>query len=130
MRGQNHFTMMIAEAMKKLEEIKGIQFFGGDALNLKEYETTFTVGANDYAMHCWRIVMTPTRPNYTMPVDVRTLAGNATSFSNAQIERVWRTDGAFEFLVMTDANYGSNPIVSALRITYSGAATFTITQIA
>lgn len=130
MRGQNHITMMIASAMEKLEEIKGIQFFGGDALNLKEYETTFTVAGNDFNMHCWRIVMTPTRPNYTMPVDVRTLAGNATSFSNAQIERVWRTDGAFEFLVMTNSNFGADPIVSAVRITYSGAATFTITQIA
>lgn len=121
--------MMLAEAKRKLEEWKQLQFFGGDALNLKEYMTTVTMPP-DAAYHCWRIVMTPTKPEYTMPIDIRIVPTVANQYLIPQVEAVYRTDGSFEWLLIAGANYESTGVTSEVTITYSGAATFTKTTVA
>lgn len=127
-RGTNSIDMMIAQAIEKMRELKELQFFGGDALNLKRWTQTFNI-APDLTKHCWRIVMTPENANTTMPFDAIVKPANAISYAYGQIERVHRTDGAFEFLLITGANFDVTPIPIKVSIEYTGAAAFTVTQL-
>lgn len=128
-RQNNQITMMIAQARQKLNEIKGVQYFGGDALNLSKFEQTFTQ-AGGAGPKCWRITMTPTRPGYTIPIDATTKPAAENSFSWGSIERVPTTDGTFQYLLYFDTNYGTDPNTCLFTVTYSGAATFDVTVIA
>ena len=130
MRPQNRIDLMIAQARQKLNEIKQLQYFGGDSLNLKQYSQIFTIPANDTNYHCWRIVMTPTAIGYTMPIDIKAIPANATSNLRPVLERVQRTDGKFEVLVIFDQSFYDTAQSSEVLFIYSGAATFTVTQIA
>ena len=130
MRPQNRIDLMIAQARQKLNEIKQLQYFGGDSLNLKQHSQIFTIPANDTNYHCWRIVMTPTAIGYTIPIEIKAIPANATSNLRPMLERVQRTDGNFEVLVMFDQSFYDTAQSSEVLFIYSGAATFTVTQIA
>jgi len=127
-RANPTITLMVSQAQQKMRELKELQFFGGDSLNLKRYSYTITV-PTDAVAHCWRIVMVPDDPNTTMPLDVISKPANATSFSNANIERVHRSDDSFEFLAITDAVYGGTSPQIKVVIEYAGKATFSVNQI-
>lgn len=130
MRPQNRIDLMIAQARQKLNEIKQLQYFGGDSLNLKQHSQIFTIPANDTNYHCWSIVMTPTAVGFTIPIDIKAIPANATSNLRPMLERVQRTDGNFEVLVIFDQSLYNTAQSSEVLFTYSGAATFTVTQIA
>lgn len=127
-RANPSITLMVSQAQQKMRELKELQFFGGDSLNLKRWSQVITIPA-DSTNHCWRIVMTPDDPATTMPFAAENRPNNATSFANAQIEAVHRTDGNFEYLVIFNAVFGGTPPESKITIEYSGQATFSITQI-
>lgn len=128
-RSTNHITVMIAQARQKLEEIKGLQIFGGDALNLKRYEHTFNMPGgvdNDY---CFRVVMTPTEPNFTMPIDTITKPAAPGQFGYMKVERVPKTDGTFEWLVFATQYSFDSAQDTLFAVTYTGSATFNVTQL-
>lgn len=121
---------LITKAERALAEIKQLQLFGGDSLNLQRWTANLTINP-DFRCHCWRIVMTPIDKDFTLPISIiakPTTTAQYRSFS--QIERVRRTDGNFEFLVFFPENWGNTPNVEMVAITYSGKATFTLTQVA
>lgn len=126
-RANSSITMMIAQAMEKMRELKELQFFGGDALNLKRYTQTVNV-AGDGQRHCWQIIMTPVDPTTTMPFMAETKPANATSYQTGQVEAVHRTDGSFEYLVIAQ-NYDTVARPMKINIEYTGAATFQFTQL-
>lgn len=129
-RKNNSITMMIAQAQEKLREIKELQFFGGDALNLKRYSHTFVVPVNANPYACFRIVMTPSEPGHTMPIDVgRKPANAATRIYSGKVERVPRTDGKFEYLIMFDQQFAGETSTMEFYVIYSGAATFELIQV-
>ena len=129
MRPQTHIDTMIAQARRKLNEVKELQFFGGDALNLKQYSANFDIpsGSNP---RLYQIIMTPTNPGFTMPLDVRYNIRDETTFLYPFIERVQRTDGKFEVLVMFDQNWYDTTQRTQVKIIYSGAATFELNRLA
>ncbi len=127
-RANPSITLMVSQAQQKMRELKELQFFGGDSLNLKRWTQVITIPA-DSTMHCWRVVMIPDDVTTTMPFEVVARPNNATSFTSGQIEAVHRTDGNFEYLVIFNAVFGGTPPQSKLTIEYSGKATFSITQI-
>lgn len=128
-RANPTITMMVAQAQQKLTELKELQFFGGDSLNLKRWSQTVSVPA-DSASHCWRVVMTPDDPTTTMPLDAVAKPADALSLQiNGSIERVHREDGAYEFLFITSAIFGGSAQNMRMKIEYSGVATFVVTQL-
>lgn len=120
--------MLLAQAQEKLRELKELQFFGGDALNLKRWRQQFDVPGNS-AKHCYRIIMTPDDPETTMPFSAVSRPTNANSYMSGVIEAVHRTDGVFEYLFITRDNFDSNTRSTTLTIEYTGKATFNVTQI-
>lgn len=133
-RADNTITKMIAEAQDKLAEIKGIQYFGGDALNLSQFQQSFVgppppSGTKDYG---WLITMTPDTElvDYTMPLDTQLKPDS--EYQNAgNVERVPTTDGTFQWLVYVTNYSGDFPNVSTqLTIIYSGQASFSVQQLA
>lgn len=129
MRPQTHIDMMIAQARRKLNEVKELQFFGGDALNLKQYSANFDIPPSSSA-RLYQILMTPTKPEYTMPLDVRVALRDETSFMQPFIERVHRNDGKYEVLVMFDQSLYATTQRTQVIIVYSGAATFELNRLA
>lgn len=130
MRTKNVLDMLLAQARRKLDEIKELQFFGGDALNLKRKTIDITVPADSRA-HCWRIVMHPENRNTTMPIGIIVKPRVASQYRTYSItERVKRADGNFEYLVMYPENYTGETWLDAVEVTYSGKANFTVTQVA
>ena len=127
-RGSNNITMMIAQAQEKLRELKELQFFGGDALNLKRWTQTLNI-PNDGVKHCWRVVMTPEDPEKSMPFEVVLRPGTATAYTYGQAEAVHRTDGSYEYLIITGENYDGITKPLKATIEYTGKASFSITQI-
>lgn len=119
--------MMIAQALQKKRELKELQFFGGDALNLGRWSTVINV-PNDMARHCWRIIVTPDDPKYTLPFMAEIKPATATSYQGGQVEAVRRTDGKYEYLIIAE-NYAETARPMRVTIEYSGKATFSITQI-
>lgn len=128
MRPQTNIDTMIAQARRKLNEVKELQFFGGDALNLKQYNANFDIpsGSNP---RLYQIIMTPANPGFTMPLDVRSILRDSTSFMQPYIERVHRSDGKYEILAMFDQNFQSTTQRSQVIIVYSGAATFELNRL-
>mgnify|MGYP000930600084 CR=1 FL=1 len=130
MRTKNVLDMLLAQAKQKLEEIKQLQFFGGDALNLKRYVVDIVIPP-DIRTHCWRIVMMPENKDTTMPIGVIVKPGKPIqSRIYIDIERVRRDDGNFEYLFISDKNYDTDAAIYTIAITYSGKADFAITQLA
>lgn len=128
-RNTSNIAAMVAQAQQKLEEIKGLQLFGGDALNLSKFEHTFNLPGGVTKDYCFRVVMTPTKPGYTMPIDTSTKPAAAGQFGYMNVERVPKTDGTFEWLVY-GSQFDFDPAQSTLfTITYSGAATFAVTTL-
>ena len=127
-RKPNSITMMIAQARRKLDEAKELQFFGGDALNLKRFTHTFTVPSTANPYECFSIVLTPTEPEYTMPIDVGIKPATATSYGAGKIERVPRTDGKFEYIIMFDNWFSEDKLVE-FYVVYSGAANVAVTRL-
>lgn len=126
-RTPNSITMMIAQAMEKMRELKELQFFGGDALNLGRYTQTVDVPP-DGVKHCWRIVMTPNNPETTMPFMAQAKPATATSYTDGQVEAVHRTDGKFEYLIIAQ-NPDTEPRPMRITVEYTGSAEFSFTQI-
>lgn len=129
MRTKNVLDMLLAQAKQKLEEIKQLQFFGGDALSLKRYVVDIVIPP-DARTHCWRIVMMPENKDTTMPIGVIVKPGKPIqSRIYTEIERVKRSDGNFEYLFISNSNYDTTAAVDTIAITYSGKANFTINRI-
>ena len=130
MRTKNVLDMLLAQAKQKLEEIKQLQFFGGDALNLKRATFNITI-PSDKRAHCWRVTMTPINTDTTMPIGVIVKPGKPIqSRIYTDIERVRRDDGNFEYLFISNKNYDTDAAIYTIAITYSGKADFAITQLA
>lgn len=130
MRTKNVLDMLLAQARRKLDEIKELQFFGGDALNLKRKTIDITIPA-DMRAHCWRIVMTPENRATTMPISIVVKSRRSDQTRTySTVERVKRSDGNFEYLVMYIENFIGTPWQDVVAITYSGKANFMVTQIA
>lgn len=128
MRPQSRVEILLSTALMRLQELKELQLFGGDAINMQVYEHTVTI-PDDAVPHCWRIVITPTAPETTLPINITaTPAVDGQASTTASIERVRRTDGNYEFLVIYGANYG-NTKTDKITITYTGKATFSVQQI-
>lgn len=129
-RDPHDITQMLAEARRKLDESKaGVQPFGGDALNLRQFEHTFNLPGGVNNDYCFRVVMTPDLPEFTMPIDTITKPAAPGQFGYMKVERVPTTDGTFEWLVFT-TQYDFDPATSTLfRVTYSGQASFNVTQL-
>lgn len=126
-RRPSSIDMMIAQAQQKMRELKELQFFGGDALNLGRWSTTVNV-PGDATKHCWRVVVTPEDVKTTLPFMAELKPATATSYQNGQVEPVHRTDGNFEYLIIAE-NYGDTARPMKITIEYTGKATFSITQI-
>ena len=120
--------MLVAEAQQKLRELKELQFFGGDALNLKRWTQTLSIPA-DGAKHCWQVVMTPEDIEKSMPFEVVLRPGSATAYTYGQAEAVHRTDNKYEYLIITGENWDAVAKPLKATIEYTGKATFNITQI-
>lgn len=120
--------MLLSQAQEKLRELKELQFFGGDALNLKRQTYTLNLPP-DGASHCWRIVMVPDDPEKCMPFEATIKPGNATGYASGQVEAVHRTDNKFEYLIITNPNYDAAAKPLKVSIEYTGKATFSNTQI-
>lgn len=127
-RANNSITMMVAQAQQKMRELKELQFFGGDSLNLRRWTQTVSLPL-DGVMHCWRVVITPDDPATMMPFSATMKPANATSFISGQIEAVHRTDDAFEYLFIFNGEYAGPAQLAKMTIEYSGKATFNVTQI-
>lgn len=127
-RRPNKIDMIVAQAQEKLRELKELQFFGGDALNLSRWTYTIQI-PDDAAKHCYRIVITPEDTEKFMPFAAGLKPGSATAYTYGQVEPVHRTDGNFEYLIITGEEYdgGTQPLV--VTIEYTGKASFSITQI-
>jgi hypothetical protein len=119
--------MLIAQAQQKMRELKELQFFGGDALNLGRWSTTINV-PGDGTKHCWRVVVTPDDVKTTLPFMAELKPATATSYQGGQVEAVHRTDGNFEYLIIAD-NFAAEARPMKITIEYTGKATFSITQI-
>lgn len=129
MRTKNVLDMLLSQAKQKLEEIKQLQFFGGDALNLKRYVVDIVIPP-DARTHCWRVLMTPENKDTTMPIGVIVKPGKPNQLrTDAYVEPVKRSDGNFEYLFISNSNYDTVAAVDIIVITYSGKANFTINQI-
>jgi hypothetical protein len=128
-RGDNTITAMIAQAQKKLEEIKELQFFGGDAINLKRYTLPVEIEADQPFYSCYKITMTPSLPEWTMPIEVGVKPANAETYPVGHIEAINKTDGTFEWIVIFDPNYLFDPVDNDFYIIYSGTASFVVTQL-
>lgn len=130
MRQKNVLDMLISQARRKLDELKQLQFFGGDALNLKRATFDITI-PSDQRAHCWRVTMTPINTDTTMPISAIVKPSTTNQFrSFGLIERVKRNDGVFEFLIMYQENYSTEPWQDMFVVTFSGKADFSITQLA
>lgn len=130
MRQKNVLDMLISQARRKLDELKQLQFFGGDALNLKRATFDITI-PGDQRAHCWRVTMTPINTDTTMPISAIVKPSTTNQFrSFGLIERVKRNDGVFEFLIMYSENYNIEPWQDMFVVTFSGKADFSITQLA
>lgn len=130
MRQKNVLDMLISQARRKLDELKQLQFFGGDALNLKRATFNITI-PSDQRAHCWRVTMTPINTDTTMPISAIVKPSTTNQFrSFGLIERVKRSDGVFEFLIMYSENYNTEPWQDMFVVTFSGKADFSITQLA
>lgn len=127
-RRSSSADMLIAQAQEKLRELKELQFFGGDALNLKRWSQVIDVPP-DGTTHCWRVVMTPEDTETTMPFNAILRPATATSYMTGQVEAVHRTDGAFEYLIIGEQNYDVVTRSTKVTIEYTGKASFSITQI-
>lgn len=126
-RRNSSIDMMIAQALRKKRELKELQFFGGDALNLSRWTQVINVPGGG-TKSCWRIVVTPDDPKYTLPFMAQSKPATATSYQSASVEAVHRTDGNFEYLVIAE-NWDTNARPIEVTIEYSGKATFSITKI-
>lgn len=127
-RRPNTIDMLLAQAQEKLRELKELQFFGGDALNLKRWTHTVMIPP-DAAKHCYRIIMTPEDPTRSMPFDAVLRPGSATAYTYGQVEAIHRTDGNYEYLLITGEEYDGGDRPLKITIEYSGKASFSITQI-
>lgn len=128
-RANNDITMMVAQAQQKMRELKELQFFGGDSLNLKRWAHTQSIPL-DSVMHCWRVVIVPDDPATTMPFSAQIKPADAISFVSGQVEPVHRTDGSYEYLFIINAEYPDGPAQTArFVIEYSGTATINISMI-
>lgn len=127
-RANNGVDMLLAQAQEKLRELKELQFFGGDALNLKRWVHVINIPA-DAARHCYQIVITPQEFEHFMPFEAIIKPGNATTYPYGQVEAVHRTDGKYEYLIITGENYDPGTIPLKVTIEYTGVAAFSITQI-
>lgn len=130
MRQKNVLDMLISQARRKLDELKQLQFFGGDALNLKRAAFDIVI-PNDQRAHCWRATMTPVNMTTTMPISAIVKPSTTSQFrSFGLIERVKRNDGVFEFLIMYPENYNTESWRDTFVVTFSGKAGFSIMQLA
>jgi len=127
-RANNSITMMVAQAQQKMRELKELQFFGGDSLTLRRWSQDAILPL-DGVSHCWRVVITPDDPATMMPFSAIMKPANATSFISGQVEAVHRTDDAFEYLFIFNAEYAGPVQTARMIIEYSGKATFSVTQI-
>ena len=130
MRQKNVLDTLMSQARRKLDELKQLQFFGGDALNLKHATFDITI-PSDMRAHCWRVTMTPVNIATAMPISAIVKPSNTNQFrSFGSIERVKRSDGVFEFLIMYPENYNTEPWQDMFVVTFSGKADFSIIQLA
>lgn len=130
-RANPTIDLMISQAKRKLTEIKELQYFGGDSLNLKRWSQIVNV-AGDSVQHCWRLRITPTDPETMMPLSVQVKPHTADYMQviSAYIEAVHRDDDIFEYLIIPPyANTGATRSFK-LQVEYSGAASFSLVQIA
>ena len=127
-RANNDITMMVAQAQQKMRELKELQFFGGDSLNLRRWTQNVSLPL-DGVMHCWRVVITPDDPATMMPFSAIMKPADATSFISGQVEPVHRTDDAFEYLFIFNAEFAGPAQTAKMLIEYSGKATFNVAQI-
>lgn len=122
-------AMLIAQAQERMRESKELQFFGGDALNLKRWKQTVSIPL-DSTVHCWRVVLVPENTETTMPFNADFRPGDANTYPSGTIEAVHRTDGAFEYLFIMNPEFSDQPAQNVIFfIEYTGTATVTITQI-
>lgn len=126
-RRNTTIDMLIAQALEKKRELKELQFFGGDALNLGRWAQIINV-PNDGVRHCWRVIVTPTDPKTTLPFMAEAKSATATSLLSGQVEAVHRTDGKYEYLIVVQHN-AETPLPLRVTIEYTGTATFSITQL-
>lgn len=128
-RAPNGIDMMIAQAKRKLQELKELQFFGGDSLNLKRWSHDQSIPL-DFTKHCWQVVMTPANPTTSMPFSAEIKPATSSSYINGQIESVHRTDDKYEWLFIMGEEFPDGPAqIARFVIEYSGVAEFTITQL-
>ena len=126
-RGNTSIDMMIAQALEKMRELKQLQFFGGDALQLGRWTQVINV-PGDSTTHCWRVLVTPDDPKTTLPFMAELKPATATSYQGGQVEPVHRTDGKFEYLIIAQ-NYDTAARPMRITVEYTGKATFSLTQI-
>lgn len=126
-RQPTQITVLVAQAQEKMRELKELQFFGGDALQLKRFKQTVTI-PDDFDDHCWSVVITPDNPATCMPFSARTRPSNPTSYAQAQIEPVPRTDGAFQYYFLASGGIDVTRDLDII-IEYAGEANITVTQL-
>ncbi len=126
-RGNSSIEMMISQALEKMRELKQLQFFGGDALQLGRWTQVVNV-PGDSTKHCWRVIVVPEDVKTTLPFMAELKPGSATSYQGGQVEQVHRDDGSFEYLVIAQ-NFDTAARPMRITIEYTGKATFSLTQI-
>ena len=128
-RANPSIDLLASQIKRKLTEIKELQFFGGDSLNLKRWSQIVNVPP-DGVNHCWRLRITPADPQTMMPfsVQIRPHTSDYTKVIGGYSEAVHRDDDIFEYLILPVTNSGETRSFK-LQVEYSGAASFSLVQI-
>ena len=129
-RKTDSLPYLVDQCERKLEELKGIQQFGGDALNLQEYENTLTIPANTFDEKVWLLRMTATSPKFTMPLDFSIRPANSTTLLDEGItEPIRISDTEWGWYIFIDKTFYDNVNTYKLNVIYSGKATFALSVI-
>ena len=129
-RKTNALPYLVSQCRQKLDELKELQQFGSDALNLQEYETTLTIPANTYDEKVWLLKMTTTRPKFTMPLDLSIRPADSTTLTDQGTNEPIRiSDTEWGWYIFIDKSFYNNANTYKLSVIYSGKATFSVSVI-
>ena len=100
-RDQDDIAEQVKQAQLDLQELKSLQYFGGDALIVNEFEAEL---ANDSSME-YSLTLTPENPDLgVLPSTVELKWTNTNMNSQAMagyfVHQVYREDGVFEWRIV------------------------------
>lgn len=130
MRAGNNWTKQVSDAQLDVEELKDKQIFGGDSLNMQRWRGDISIPTSQTNYYLWQVLLTPEDAKYTMPIAFDVTRKTDNDYGSFLVEPVRRTDGRFEWWVITEPSYDTktNTVVAVLE--YTGKGTVTLTRLA